>query len=121
MRLRLALAAAAIAALVPCASASADAIVYMKNDQVWVAAPDGSNAHQVTKYDFNWQWPSMADDGTIAAAGGPPHPPYGWESSDLYVFKGDGNLRNGPIPTPGDYYTLDCPTVAPTNVRISPD
>jgi hypothetical protein len=121
MRLRLALAAAAIAALVPCASASADAIVYMKNNQVWVAAPDGSNAHQVTQYAYNWRWPSMADDGTIAAAGGPGHPPYGDPGSDLYVFKGDGNLRNGPIPTPGTYYTLSCPTVAPWNVRISPD
>src|SRR5437763_14117503 len=85
------LALAAIA--VPCSTASADAIVYMQNSQVWVAAPDGSHAHQVTLYPNTWRWPSMADDGTIVAAGGPQHPPYGEAGSDLYVFKGDGNLR----------------------------
>jgi hypothetical protein len=119
---RIGIAAAALlaAAALP-ATASADSIVYMKDGQVWVANPDNSAAHAVTKYAFNWHAPSEADDGTIVAAGGPGHGPYGDAGSDLYVFNGDGNLRNGPIPTPGTYYDLNCPTIAPPHVRVSPD
>jgi hypothetical protein len=54
--------------------ASASSIVYIKDHNVWVASPDGSNQHQVTT-DGKPDWPrytspSQADDGTIVAARG---------------------------------------------------
>ena len=49
--------------LVP-AAARADSIVYTKDTDVWVAAPDGSRARAVT-HGGGYASPSQADDGTI--------------------------------------------------------
>lgn len=48
MLLRILLAAAAIV-LMPAAVASADSIVFVKDSNVWVALPDGSNQRQLTR------------------------------------------------------------------------
>ena len=60
----------AAAALAVCAApASADSIVYLKDGNVWLSAPDGSQARQLTT-GGRWASPSQADDGTIVAADG---------------------------------------------------
>ncbi len=70
MLLRTLLVAAALV-LVPAAAAQADSIVFVKDSNVWVASPDGSNQRQLTRdgtADFPYRSPSQADDGTVAAA-----------------------------------------------------
>src|SRR5919199_1258437 len=120
LALRCALAAGTLA-LVAAAPAAADSIVYLKDGNVWIANPDGGGARQFTQAPAHWAWPSEADDGTVVVAGGDGHGPYGDAGSDLYRFRGDGTPIGAPIPTPGTYYTLSCPTTAPWSVRVSPD
>ena len=108
----MAIAGTVAASLFATAAANADSIVYMKSGEVWIADTDGSSARQFTLHPFHWAWPSEADDGTIVAAGGDGHRPYGVAGSDLYRFSANGNLTGGPIPTPGTYYTLNCPDPA---------
>jgi WD40-like Beta Propeller Repeat len=70
MLLRTLLVAAALV-LIPAAAAQADSIVFVKDSNVWVASPDGSNQRQLTRDgtgDFPYRSPSQADDGTVAAA-----------------------------------------------------
>src|SRR5687768_3913137 len=70
MPLRLLLAIVAIL-LIPAATASADSIVFVKDANVWVASPDGSNQRQLTRdgtADHPYRSPSQADDGTVAAS-----------------------------------------------------
>jgi Tol biopolymer transport system component len=73
---RRAIAAAAVAAAflgAAAATAQADSIAYVKAHNVWIAEPDGSAQHQVTRdgtADWPYRSPSQADDGTIAAAHG---------------------------------------------------
>ena len=70
MFLRILLVAAAIL-LIPAAAASADSIVFVKDANVWVASPDGSNQRQLTRdgtADHPYRSPSQADDGTVAAS-----------------------------------------------------
>ena len=68
------LATALVACGLPLAAAgtaAADSIVFIKDKNAWVAAPDGSGARQVTDHtgDGAGFWsPSQADDGTIAVA-----------------------------------------------------
>ena len=53
--------------------AAASSIVYIKDHNVWVASPDGSNQKQVTtdgEPDWRYGSPTQADDGTIVAARG---------------------------------------------------
>ena len=55
------------------AAASADSIVYIKNNDVWLAEPDGSNETQVTDDGTAgdpYYSPSQANDGTILALKG---------------------------------------------------
>ncbi len=121
MRKLLAIAGTVAVSLIATAAAGADSIVYIKSGEVWIAHTDGSGARQFTLRPFHWGWPSEADNGTIVAAGGDAHGPYGFAGSDLYRFSANGNEIGGPIPTPGTYYTLNCPTTPPTSVRVSPD
>jgi WD40-like Beta Propeller Repeat len=69
----LAIGIAALASLVAAAPAAADSIAYIKDHNVWVAEPDGTNQYQVTT-DGTAGWaygsPSQADDGTIVARRG---------------------------------------------------
>jgi hypothetical protein len=68
-----ALAAAAAVSLAAAATADADSIVYLKNGNVFLSNPDGSNEHQVTN-DGSESVPytsvSQADDGTIVVGHG---------------------------------------------------
>src|SRR3954470_12180934 len=48
------------------APASASSIVYLKDGNVQLAAPDGSSVNQITT-DGGWESPSQSDDGTIFA------------------------------------------------------
>lgn len=69
VRIATAAAVAAVAAVLP-AAAQADSIVFIKDANVWLAAPDGSKLTQVTTDgtpEFPYLSPSQADDGTIAA------------------------------------------------------
>ncbi|MCA1598183.1 MAG: PKD domain-containing protein [Chloroflexi bacterium] len=109
----------ALAALT--ASAHADSIIYINAGNVWVANGDGSAARQFTTQASNWHSPSQADDGTVVVAGGAGHGPYGDAGSDIYRFAPNGSQIGAPIPTAGSYYTLGCPTHAPSSVRVSPD
>ena len=64
-------ATAAAAALAPAATARADSIVFVRDANVWLAAPDGSRLHQVTAdgtAEHPYRSPSQADDGTIAVS-----------------------------------------------------
>ena len=73
--MRKALVAAIFAAICvgPAGEAAASSIVYVKDNNVWVASPDGGKQHQVTTDgEPGWRYgsPSQADDGTIVAARG---------------------------------------------------
>src|SRR6478609_3769663 len=85
--------ALACTAAVP-AAAGASSIAFIKQDNVWLASPDGSVQRQVTT-DGNattgYMWPSQADDGTILAK-------YG----DLFVrIRHDGTRIGDAIPAIG--------------------
>jgi WD40 repeat protein len=73
MRALTAMAAAVAISLSAAATASADSIVYLKDGNVFLAAPDGTTEHQVTT-DGTESVPytsvSQADDGTIVAGHG---------------------------------------------------
>ncbi|MDA0166782.1 hypothetical protein OM076_41360 [Solirubrobacter ginsenosidimutans] len=66
MRLPIALPALLLALLGLAPSAHASSILYVKGDDLWLAAPDGSRKVQVT-HAGGYAWPSQADDGTIVA------------------------------------------------------
>ncbi|HWM09200.1 MAG TPA: hypothetical protein VNO82_07640, partial [Solirubrobacteraceae bacterium] len=71
MLLRILLAAATLL-LLP-AAAHADSIVFVKDGDVWVSAPDGSGQRALTRdgtADSPYRSPSQADDGTVAASFG---------------------------------------------------
>ena len=54
-------------------AATTGSLVYIKNHDVWLSDPDGTDAHRVTTSgdeDSPWRSPSQADDGTIAASFG---------------------------------------------------
>jgi len=59
----------AAATLLLVGSAHADSIVYIRDGNVWSAAPDGTRAVQLTD-GGQWHSPTQADDGTIAAVDG---------------------------------------------------
>ena len=46
--------------------ASDGTIVYVKDELIWIATPDGDRRHQVTT-EGRWFDPSMSDDGVITA------------------------------------------------------
>jgi hypothetical protein len=107
------------------AAAHADSLVYLKAGQIWVANADAGGARQFTVHAYNWSSPSMADDGTVVAAGGLSRVnPDGSDSdgsSELYRFQGNGNQIGTFTPTYGSYSTPACPTYPPSSVRVSPD
>lgn len=115
---------AALALTAP-ASASADSLVFVKDGEVWISHADGTGARPVTATPNNWAWPSVADDGTIVAAGGAQRVnPGGTDSdgaSELYRLDQAGRVIGGPVNTPGSNSSPACPAYSPTSVRVSPD
>ena len=122
---RLALPLGLLLAAIGPAAAHADSLVYTKAGNVWISHSDGSAARQVTTAPNNWAWPSEADDGTIAVAGGQQRVnPGGTDSdgsSEIYRFDQFGHQIGGAVNTPGSLSSPQCPTFPPTNVRIAPN
>src|SRR3954447_14970432 len=76
--------------LITCALAStahAGSIAFVRGDNVWVAAPDGTHQAQVTT-GRRFASPSQADDGTIVAID---------DGNALYRMTQAGALRNAPV------------------------
>jgi hypothetical protein len=91
--------------------ARADTIVFQRHGDVWAVAPDGSGERALTA-SGGYEWPSAADDGTIAAAG---------PNGSLYRFTPQGAAIGDPTPTQATFADEDLPAEPPTHVRISPD
>src|SRR5689334_21962565 len=98
-------------ALVP-AVAAADSIVFIKDGNVWIAAPDGSKASQLTT-DGGYESPSEADDGTIMA--GRKMVVDGRNVRRIYRMDTRGKLLNAPVKTFAD----DAPYIGPLGPAIS--
>src|SRR5512142_667690 len=67
------LALSALLTLAAAAPAAADSIAYIKDNNIWLANPDGSGQVQITRDGTGvtpYRSPSQADDGTIAAGHG---------------------------------------------------
>ena len=92
--------------------ASADTIVFRRDADVWAMAPDGTGQRAVTHGERRYEWPSMADDGTIVAPD-----VTGW----LHRLNPAGIAVGAPLPTAAAIATEDTPAEAPTHVRISSD
>ena len=87
-----------IAALVVAAPAAADNLVYIKDNNVWLANADGSSPYQVTldgTPGSAYSSPSQADDGTIVAL----RTPFGGRPQ-IWRMHQNGGLLNPPINTP---------------------
>jgi hypothetical protein len=109
--LALAVSAAVLAAP---AAASADSIVFLKDHNVWLVAPDGSKLTQVTTdgtSEHPYLSPSQADDGTIAVSKG----------TKIVRMRQNGEIINELDPAPlidSVSHPLDG---VPVDVAISPD
>ncbi|HEX6024283.1 MAG TPA: hypothetical protein VFZ00_20005 [Solirubrobacter sp.] len=92
--------------------ASADTIVFRRGGDVWAMAPDGTAQRAITHGERRYEWPSMADDGTIVASDAT-----GW----LHRMTPTGAALGPPLPTAAAVATEDTPAETPTHVRVSPD
>ena len=114
MRTSIVAAVTAAACLALAGPASADSIVYIKDHNVWIAAPDGTKQHQVTTdgaADWRYSSPSQADDGTIVAAKG----------TDIVRMKQNGEVLSSfdpPATTDSAGQHIDG---TPLGVKVSPD
>jgi hypothetical protein len=100
-------------ALMP-ALAHADSIVYIKDNNVWLAAPDGSKQTQVTSdgtADSPYRAPSQADNGTIAVS----------HNTNIVVLEQNGEVVRTLDPPPLVDSTSHQVDGVPVYVRISPD
>jgi hypothetical protein len=100
---------AALAYAVP---ASADSLVYLHNNNVWLANSNGSGKYQVTldgTAASPYESPSEADNGTVMAVREVPG-----QRRRLYRMTQSGKLLNAPINTPA-------PGTGAIDARISPN
>jgi Dipeptidyl peptidase IV (DPP IV) N-terminal region/WD40-like Beta Propeller Repeat len=108
------LAVSGLLTLCPAAPAAADSIAYVKDNNIWLANPDGSHQIQIT-HDGSatspYRSPSQADDGTIAAAHG----------SDLVKLAQSGRLLAQFAPPVATDSTDNVVEDVPQQVAISPD
>ena len=96
------------------AVASADSIVFLKDYNVWLAAPDGSKLTQVTTdgtYERPYLSPSQADDGTIAVSKG----------TEIVRLRQNGDVINRLDPPPLTDSVSHPVDGTPVDVAISPD
>lgn len=113
MKVKLAAVVAALCLAAP-AAAQADSLLFVKDNNVWLSAPNGSGQYQVTtdgSADHPYRSPSQADDGTIAAGFG----------NEIVRMRQNGDVLNRIDPptmldSAGD--PIDGP---PISVAISPD
>ena len=92
-------------------AARASSLVYVSNDNVWLANPDGSGQYQVTldgTASDPYREASEADDGTIVAVHG------NGASAQVVRMSQNGTLLNTP-------FTTDVPDTGPLNAVVSPD
>ena len=104
----------ALLALAAAPAASADSIVFTKDANVWVAAPDGSGQRAVTtdgSAAAPYSDPSQADDGTILARRG----------TQLLRIDRQGNALGPAMPTVMTSKPANVNAVGPFDPRISPD
>jgi hypothetical protein len=104
-----ALAAVVTAAVAP-AAACADSIVFVKDHDVWLAAPDGGSLHRVTRDGTAanpWRSPSQTDDGTIVAVRAQPN------NAPLVRLRQNGE--------PLGEIVLPALVAGPLNPQVSPD
>ena len=113
---RRALPAAVLAAAAVAAPAAADgSLAFVKDGNVFVAAPDGSGARAITT-DGGYQSPSQADDGTIVAARQTEE--NGRTPRRLHRMDRSGQLLNPPVETvdaENSFY------IGPLQPKVSPD
>jgi WD40-like Beta Propeller Repeat len=98
-------------------SASASSLVFIKENNVWLANPDGSGQYQVTldgTAENPYLSPSQADDGTIVAARYIPGPGGLGREPVLYRMHQNGQLLNRPFGT-------ESPLGNVQDARVSPD
>jgi hypothetical protein len=113
MLLRTLLATAAMA-LASAATAHADSIVFVKDANVWVASPDGSNQRPLTTdgtSDAPYRSPSQADDGTVAAS----------FKDGIRVLRRSGAVAREIDPPPLTDSVSHLMDGTPVDVAISPD
>lgn len=119
-----ALLATALTGAVAASSAAADSLVYVKNGTVYVSQRDGSQARAVTTGSNGWAWPSEADNGDIAVAGGVSRVVNGTfdpsGSDQIYEFDQHGHKLSGPANTQGSYSTVNDPEYV-SHFRVAPD
>jgi hypothetical protein len=113
-------AAAIVAAVLAApAAASAESLVYVKKGNVWVARPDGSRAHRVTRDGTRrlpYVHPTQADNGTIVAL----------RATDIHRFTPRGRRVGRPhrvsagLSGPGSLHELaEASEVSPNGKRVA--
>lgn len=114
VRIATAAALAAFAAAALPTTAQADSIVFVKDANIWLAAPDGSKLTQVTTDgtpEFPYHSPSQADDGTIAAG----------HRLSIVRLKQNGDVINTLDPPPLVNSVSQTVDGTPVDVAITPD
>ena len=94
------------------APASADSLAFIRDNNVWLANPDGSGQYQVT-FDGTasapYETPSQSDAGVVVAVRAAPG-----QRRQLYRMTQSGALLNAPINTPA-------PGTGAIDAKVSPD
>lgn len=96
----------------PAASASADSIAFEKENNIWLANPDGSGLYQVTfdgSANAPYETPSQSDAGVVVAIRQTPG-----QRRQIYRMTQSGELLNPPINTPA-------PGTGAIDGKVSPD
>jgi WD40-like Beta Propeller Repeat len=114
MRITCIAAAAGLALLAGAAPAAADSIAYVKDANIWVAAPDGSAIHEVT-HDGTaavpYRSPAEDDQGVIVAGHG----------NEIVRLRQDGAVLSHFDPPPAVDSTGESIDGVPQHIAISPD
>ncbi len=112
VRVAVAALAAAVLALAAASVASADSLAFVKENNVWLANPDGSGLYQVT-FDGTpsapYETPSQSDAGIVVAVRQAPG-----QRRQIYRMTQSGALLNPPINTPA-------PGTGAIDAKVSPD
>jgi hypothetical protein len=103
---------AALFVLAVASAASADSLVFAKENNVWLASPDGSGLYEVT-FDGTpsapYETPSQSDAGIVVAVRQTPG-----KRRQIYRMTQSGGLLNPPIDTPA-------PGTGAIDAKVSPD
>src|SRR4051794_22525320 len=91
--------------------AQASSIVYIRDNNVWIASPDGVKQHQVTKDGTSaspYLSPSQDDNGVIVAL----------RNKKFFRMDQGGNLKNAPVDSASPFGTVR-PRVSPDGTKIA--